>query len=69
MEKPWRRKLGQKIRHYRRKKGLTLQEAADIYGIARQNWSRFEAGQNMGVDSLVKVAGIIGVEPWKLLKT
>lgn len=68
MDKPWRHRLGQKIRSYRIKKGLTLQQAADAYGIARQNWSRFEAGQNMGVDSLVKVAKLLGVEAWRLLK-
>jgi len=61
-------KFGKKICQYRKKKALSQQEAADLYGCSLRWWQEVERGRNISLLVLFKVAEILGVEAWMLLK-
>ena len=62
------RKIGGNIRKYRKKAGLSISKAAKAYGCTPKRWVLLEVGDPMSVDSLLRAAEVIGVEPWKLFK-
>ncbi|WP_422071765.1 helix-turn-helix domain-containing protein [Tranquillimonas rosea] len=59
--------LGGRLRAYRLGKGLTPDEIARRTGISRAAIYRYEAGQPMRVDSLGKIAELLGVSLTSLL--
>jgi transcriptional regulator with XRE-family HTH domain len=62
------RKVGQNIRKYRMKKGLTLLEASNRYHCALRFWQSFETGKNFELYTLERIAKVLDVGVWKLLK-
>jgi transcriptional regulator with XRE-family HTH domain len=65
---PWEPKLGQAIKQGRKNRQLTQQEAADLYGCSLRWWQTLEQGQNVSVDVLLKIAKLLKIEAWQLLK-
>lgn len=62
------KKIGQNIRKYRKKAGLSISKAAKAYGCTPKRWVLLEVGDPMTVDSLLRASEVIGVDSWKLLK-
>lgn len=62
------KKIGTNIRKYRKKAGLSISKAAKAYGCTPKRWVLLEVGNAMTVDSLLRAAEVIGIQPWKLLK-
>jgi len=68
MQTQWERKVGQNIRKFRIKKGLTLQKTADQFGCGLRAWQKLETGTNFELYTIVKIAKILEVQPYQLLK-
>lgn len=64
----WKKKLGKNIKSFRLKKGLTQEEAAELYDCSLRGWQRFERGVNTEVASLVRIAKVLRVKVSKLVK-
>ena len=62
------KKIGVNIRKNRKKAGLSISKAAKGYGCTPKRWVLLEVGNANDMDSLLRAAEVIGVEPWKLLK-
>ena len=62
------KKIGVNIRKLRKKAGLSISKAAKAYGCTPKRWVLLEVGNPMSMDSFLRAAEVIGVEPWKLLK-
>jgi transcriptional regulator with XRE-family HTH domain len=60
--------VGKKIHFYRKKKVFSQQDAADSYGCSLRWWQEVERGRNLTLFVLFKVAEVLGVEAWLLLK-
>jgi transcriptional regulator with XRE-family HTH domain len=61
------RKLGDNIRHYRKKKGFTLEALGEDLGLDKGNMHHMEAGKNMTVVTLMKIALFLDVPMQKLI--
>lgn len=64
----WEVDLGRMIKKCREKRGLTQLEAATEYGCQVRYWQEIERGLNLSVAALRKVAKVLHVPAWKLLK-
>jgi transcriptional regulator with XRE-family HTH domain len=62
------KKIGVNIRKKRKNAGLSISKAAKAYGCTPKRWVLLEVGNPMSMDSFLRAAEVIGVEPWKLLK-
>jgi transcriptional regulator with XRE-family HTH domain len=62
------KKIGVNIRKCRKKAGLSISKAAKAYGCTPKRWVLLEVGKPMSLESFLRAAEVIGVEPWKLLK-
>jgi transcriptional regulator with XRE-family HTH domain len=51
----------------RKAAGLTQDDAAKRYRTAVKNWQRIEAGQNITLHTLYRVAAVLGVSPESLV--
>ena len=63
--------LSYAIGYYRKKKGYSQEQLSEILGISRQHLASVEApGMNRGLslDLLFKIATVLEVEPYQLLK-
>lgn len=63
--------LSYAIGYYRKKKGFTQEEMAEMLGISRQHLASIEApGMNRGLslDLLFNIATVLEIEPYLLLK-
>ena len=63
--------LSYAIGYYRKKKGFTQEQMAEILGISRQHLASIEApGMNRGLslDLLFNIATVLEIEPYLLLK-
>jgi transcriptional regulator with XRE-family HTH domain len=61
--------VGDKIRYYRRRKGFTLEALGEDIGLDKSNMHHIEAGKNITLLTLLKIALFLEVEPAKLLQT
>jgi transcriptional regulator with XRE-family HTH domain len=61
------RSVTRRIAAVRRARGLTQEAAAERYGTALKNWQRMEAGQNLTLATLARVAQALGVPPAELV--
>lgn len=61
------RAVTERVAATRRARGLTQEAAAERYGTALKNWQRIEAGQNLTLATLARVANVLGVPPLELL--
>jgi DNA-binding Xre family transcriptional regulator len=66
-EKEFLSKVGEKVKLYRTKKELTLQEFGEDIGLDKGNTQRLEKGKNMTLLTLFKIAAILEVEPKDIL--
>ena len=65
--KQYRKDVGNKLNYYRRQKGLTQQQVADILMICRTTYTKYETGViSPNLDTLIKLADIFSVELDKL---
>lgn len=62
-------KVGERIKSYRKKRGLTLKEVADYIGRTEATVQRYESGniKNMDNEILYKIAKILRVQPQYLM--
>jgi DNA-binding Xre family transcriptional regulator len=60
--------LGQRIQALRKERKWSQQEAADRYGCIMRRWQQFEEGSNVTLGVLHRIAKVLSVEPWQLLK-
>lgn len=60
--------VGERIRKLRKRHGLTLQQAAQLYRTSPQSAQRFERGKmTVSLDWLERIAEAFSVEPYELL--
>jgi transcriptional regulator with XRE-family HTH domain len=59
--------VGEKVKLYRTKKQLTLQELGEDIGLDKGNTQRLEKGKNMTLLTLFKIAAILEVDTKDLL--
>jgi transcriptional regulator with XRE-family HTH domain len=57
------RRVTQRIAEVRRERGVTQDELAEALGTATRNLQRLEAGQNVTLHTLARVATALGVDP------
>ncbi len=65
------RDLGYAISYYRKRKGLTQEQVADMVGISRQHMGAIEAPnmiRAISLDVLFNIAAVLEIEPYLLLK-
>jgi len=60
-------KVGRKIAELRRKAGLTQEELAEKLGVGWRYVSRAERGENLTLQTMVKIANALGVRVKALL--
>ena len=60
-------RVSRRIGQVRRAKGLTQDEMAEKLGTATRAFQRIEAGQNLTLYTLARIAGVLGVRPDDLL--
>jgi len=58
--------VGDNIRRYRLKRGLTLEALGEDIGLDKSNMFRIEQGKNITLLTLLKVATFLDVHPSKL---
>ncbi|MBI3512303.1 MAG: helix-turn-helix transcriptional regulator [Bacteroidetes bacterium] len=61
--------VGARIRYYRNKKGLSLITLGDQIGLDKGNMHHIESGKNITIETLLKIAVFVGVNPAKLVDT
>ena len=65
------RDLGCAISYYRKRKGLTQEQVAELVGISRQHMGAVEApnmSRAISLDVLFNIAAVLEIEPYVLLK-
>ena len=65
------RDLGCAISYYRKRKGLTQEQVAELVGISRQHMGAIEAPnmvRAISLDVLFNIATVLEIEPYLLLK-
>lgn len=63
--------LGYAIAYYRKRKSMSQEELAEAVGISRQHMGAIEApnmSRALSMELLFKIAAVLEVEPYKLLK-
>lgn len=61
--------VSRKLKTFRAKKGITQAVAATAAGIPEESWNRAEKGRlALKLDFLDKLATVLGMPVWKLLK-
>ena len=61
------KEINRRIRHYRKKSGITQNELAEMLGMKGSTYSQAEREGNITCDLLLRVAPILKVEPEVLL--
>ncbi len=61
--------IGENIRRNRQKSGYTLEKLGDEIGLDKGNMHKIEAGKNVTVLTLLKIASLLQIAPGKLLET
>ena len=60
--------VGRNINAARRMKGLTMQQLGEDIGMDRAAISKIESGKNVTLETLVKIAAALEVQPAELLQ-
>jgi transcriptional regulator with XRE-family HTH domain len=61
-------RVGRRIAEVRHDEGLTQEQAAEKLGVSLRHMKRLEAGHNMTLFTLAKIASSFGVSPASLLR-
>ncbi|MGC4946154.1 helix-turn-helix transcriptional regulator [Streptomyces sp. DT224] len=65
-----RRLIGTRIRDARRQRRLSQERLGELAGVDRQTINRIELGHvNTGIDTLVRIAAVVGVNVGDLIRT
>ena len=65
--KKLKKNIGEKIKFYRKKKGLSQLELAELVNIEMKSLSRIESGHNYPqCENLVAIANALNIDPWQL---
>jgi transcriptional regulator with XRE-family HTH domain len=56
-------RVARRVAELRRAKGLTQDQLAEALGTATRNVQRIEAGQNLTLFTIARIAAVLGVEP------
>lgn len=60
--------LGERVRFYRNKRGLSQEDMAHLAEMHWTNWGKIERGQaNPSLTTIVRVAGVLEVDPAELV--
>jgi transcriptional regulator with XRE-family HTH domain len=59
--------IGENIRHYRKKKGFTLEALGEDIGLDKGNMHHIESGKNITLVTLLKIALFLDVSVTKLI--
>ena len=61
-------KLGEQIKHYRKRSGYSMEELGALLGVSRQTVFRYESGaiENVPREKIKKMAGLFGISEAKL---
>jgi transcriptional regulator with XRE-family HTH domain len=62
------KRVAQRVAAIRRAQGVTQEQLAERLGTAPRNIQRIEAGQNLTLRTLERVAEALGVDPIDLLR-
>jgi transcriptional regulator with XRE-family HTH domain len=62
------RLVGGNINTARRMKGVTMQQLGEDVGLDRAAISKIEAGKNITIETLAKIAAALEVQPFELLQ-
>ena len=62
------RLVGGNINTTRRMKGVTMQQLGEDVGLDRAAISKIEAGKNITIETLAKIAAALEVQPFELLQ-
>ena len=68
-EKAFLEAIGQNIKAYRIKKGLTLEQLGEDIGTNKSNMLRIEQGKNITLLTLLKLSGFLETTPHALIET
>jgi len=69
INKAYHKKVGAQIRFYRKEKGLTQEQLSLEIGNANSYMAIVENAQrDLPLSQIRKIAKVLGVEPWQLLK-
>jgi transcriptional regulator with XRE-family HTH domain len=61
--------IGSNIKHYRTALGLSQEKLAELAGLHRTYIGAVERGErNISANNISKIAEVLGVEPFRLLK-
>ncbi len=62
-----KKNIGERIKFFRKKRGLSQQELAELVDIEMKSLSRIESGHNYPqCENLVAIAKVLNVLPWQL---
>lgn len=62
-----KRNIGEKIKFYRKKRGLSQEKLAEFVDMEMKSLSRIESGHNYPqCENLVAIAAVLNVAPWQL---
>lgn len=60
--------LGERVRYFRNKRGLSQEDMAHLAEMHWTNWGKIERGQaNPSLTTVVRVAGVLGIDPAELV--
>ncbi len=62
-----KKNIGEKIKLYRKKKGLSQDKLAELVNIEMKSLSRIESGHNYPqCENLIAISSALGISPWQL---
>lgn len=65
-----KKNIGEKIKFFRKKKGLSQEELSEIINLEMKSLSRIESGHNYPqCENLIAISNALGVYPWQLYYT
>ncbi len=69
INKPYHKKVGSRIRFYRKEKGLTQEQLSLEIGHSNSYMAIVENAQrDLPLSQIQKIAKVLDIEPWQLLK-
>jgi len=67
--KSYLKSVGENIKHYRKQRGLSLDVLGLDIGLDKSNMHKIEAGKNITLITLLKLAVVLKVKPEQLVTT
>ena len=65
-----KKNIGEKIKFFRKKKGLSQEELSELINLEMKSLSRIESGHNYPqCENLVAISNVLKIAPWQLFFT